>query len=136
MGWRLRRQLILAVLKLPEALATPQAGIISVLSTKNNTIITLADLEGQTRAWASAGTLGFTNSRKKTTHAAEAVATHLAERVRMHFHACISWPCRAPPGAPAHLLLPLGACVPLVCCSGGTMHCERCMRWERGHACG
>ena len=34
------------------------------------------------QAWASAGTLGFTNSRKKTTHAAEAVAGHMADKVR------------------------------------------------------
>ena len=33
------------------------------------------------QAWASAGTLGFTNSRKKTTHAAEAVAGHMADKV-------------------------------------------------------
>ena len=61
-----------------------QEGLISVLSTSNNTIITLADTEGHVKAWASAGTLGFTHSRKKTVHAAEAVAAHMGERVLFH----------------------------------------------------
>ena len=59
-----------------------QEGLMSVLSTSNNTIITLADTEGRVKAWASAGTLGFSHSRKKTVHAAEAVAAHMGERVR------------------------------------------------------
>lgn len=54
----------------------------SVLSTNNNTIITLSDAEGRVQAWASGGTLGFTNARKSTTHAAEAVAAHMGEKVR------------------------------------------------------
>lgn len=53
----------------------------SILSTTNNTIITLSDAEGRVQAWASGGTLGFTNARKSTTHAAEAVAAHMGEKV-------------------------------------------------------
>ncbi len=58
-----------------------QVGVMTVLSTNNNTIITLSDLEGRVQAWASGGTLGFTNARKSTTHAAEAVAAHMGEKV-------------------------------------------------------
>lgn len=55
-----------------------QKGIIYILSTKNNTIITLTDLEGNTKYWTSAGVLGFKNSRKSTTYAAQAAAEQTA----------------------------------------------------------
>jgi small subunit ribosomal protein S11 len=57
-----------------------QKGIIHVQSSKNNTIITLTDLNGNTKSWASAGTLGFKNSRKSTTYAAQAAAEQIAEK--------------------------------------------------------
>jgi small subunit ribosomal protein S11 len=49
-----------------------QKGIIYILSTKNNTIITLTDTNGNTKFSTSAGALGFKNSRKSTTYAAQA----------------------------------------------------------------
>ncbi len=39
-------------------------------STFNNTIVTIADKEGNAISWASAGTLGFKGSRKSTPFAA------------------------------------------------------------------
>lgn len=57
-----------------------QKGIIYVQSSKNNTIITLTDLNGNTKSWASAGALGFKNSRKSTTYAAQAAAEQIAEK--------------------------------------------------------
>lgn len=57
-----------------------EKGIINVLSTKNNTIITLTDTEGNTKLSLSAGTLGFKNSRKSTTYAAQAIAEQIALR--------------------------------------------------------
>ena len=57
-----------------------QKGIIHVQSSKNNTIITLTDLNGNTKSWASAGTLGFKNSRKSTTYAAQAASEQIAEK--------------------------------------------------------
>jgi len=57
-----------------------QKGIIHVQSSKNNTIITLTDLNGNTKSWASAGTLGFKNSRKSTTYAAQAAAEQIADK--------------------------------------------------------
>ena len=55
-----------------------QKGLIYILSTKNNTIITLTDLEGNTKFATSAGSLGFKNSRKSTTYAAQAAAEQVA----------------------------------------------------------
>lgn len=39
-------------------------------STYNNTIVTISDKEGNSIAWASAGTLGFKGSKKSTPFAA------------------------------------------------------------------
>lgn len=55
-------------------------GIVHILSTKNNTILTLTDLQGNTKVWISTGHLGFKNSRKSTTYAAQAAAEKLAEK--------------------------------------------------------
>lgn len=55
-----------------------QKGIIYIFSTKNNTIITLTDLQGNTKFATSAGGLGFKNSRKSTTYAAQAAAEQVA----------------------------------------------------------
>ena len=57
-----------------------QKGIIYVQSTRNNTIITLTDTQGITKFWTSAGCLGFKNSRKSTTYAAQAAAEKLTNK--------------------------------------------------------
>lgn len=59
-----------------------QTGIIYIQTTRNNTILTLTDLEGNTKAWASSGTIGFKNSRKSTPYAGQAAAEKLAFRAR------------------------------------------------------
>ena len=46
-------------------------GIIHIHSTFNNTLITITDLSGNTLVWASAGSLGFRGTRKKTPYAAQ-----------------------------------------------------------------
>lgn len=51
-----------------------QKGIIHIQSTRNNTIISLTDLQGNTKFWSSGGHLGFKNSRKSTSYAAQAIA--------------------------------------------------------------
>ena len=58
-----------------------QAGIVSIMSSNNNTIITLSDTDGKVQSCISAGCLGFSNSRKSTTQAAEAVGEAMAEKV-------------------------------------------------------
>jgi small subunit ribosomal protein S11 len=57
-----------------------QKGIIHIQSTRNNTILTLTDLQGNTKCWASAGSIGFRNTRKATTYAAQAAAERLATK--------------------------------------------------------
>jgi small subunit ribosomal protein S11 len=49
-------------------------GVAHVQSTFNNTIVTIADQDGHTVAWASAGKVGFKGSRKSTPFAAQIAA--------------------------------------------------------------
>jgi len=51
-----------------------------IQSTFNNTIITLTDSQGNTLAWGSAGTVGFTGSRKSTAFAAQRAAEDAAQK--------------------------------------------------------
>jgi len=46
----------------------------------NNTIVTFADPNGETLCWDSAGTIGFTGSRKSTPFAAQRAAERAAEK--------------------------------------------------------
>lgn len=46
-------------------------GVVHIQSTFNNTIITITDLNGNTIAWASAGSTGFKGTRKGTPYAAQ-----------------------------------------------------------------
>lgn len=57
-----------------------EKGAIYIFSTKNNTILTLTDLNGNTKFWSSAGSIGFKNSRKSTTYAAQAAAEQIATK--------------------------------------------------------
>ena len=52
------------------------SGIAFVNSTFNNTIISIADEQGNVGAWSSAGTKGFKGSRKSTPYAAQVAADH------------------------------------------------------------
>ena len=54
-------------------------GIAFVKATFNNTIITLADKNGNAVGWASAGGVGFKGSRKSTPFAASQAAQKAAE---------------------------------------------------------
>ena len=49
-------------------------GIAHILSTFNNTIITITDMQGNTLTWASAGMMGFKGSKKSTPFAASKAA--------------------------------------------------------------
>ncbi len=55
-------------------------GIAHVLSTFNNTIITIADVAGNVLSWASAGSHGFRGSRKGTPFAAQVAAESAAKK--------------------------------------------------------
>jgi small subunit ribosomal protein S11 len=49
-----------------------------IQATFNNTIITITDTQGNSIAWASAGTVGFKGSRKSTPYAAQLAAQQAA----------------------------------------------------------
>jgi small subunit ribosomal protein S11 len=49
-------------------------GVAHIQSTFNNTIVTIADVEGNVISWSSAGSLGYRGSRKNTPFAAQMAA--------------------------------------------------------------
>tara|TARA_B100000470_G_scaffold200556_1_gene172301 strand:+ start:271 stop:657 length:387 start_codon:yes stop_codon:yes gene_type:complete len=51
-----------------------------IQSTFNNTLITITDNRANVIAWASAGTSGFTGSRKSTAFAAQRAAENVAQK--------------------------------------------------------
>ena len=55
-------------------------GIAYVQSTFNNTIVSIADTNGNVISWASAGQKGFKGSRKSTPYAAQVAETLLRQR--------------------------------------------------------
>ena len=55
-------------------------GIAYVQSTFNNTIVSIADTEGNVVSWASAGQKGFKGSRKSTPYAAQVAADSAAAK--------------------------------------------------------
>ena len=57
-------------------------GIAHVKATFNNTIITITDMNGETLAWDSAGTVGFKGARKATPFAATRAAEKAAGKVK------------------------------------------------------
>ena len=59
-------------------------GIVHIQATFNNTIVTIADIEGNTVSWSSAGSLGFRGSRKGTPFAAQQAAVGAANAARDH----------------------------------------------------
>ena len=56
------------------------AGRAYIKSTFNNTVVTLTDPQGNVMAWSSAGTSGFTGSRKGTAFAAQKAAEGAAKK--------------------------------------------------------
>ena len=59
-------------------------GIAYVQSTFNNTIISIADTNGNVVSWASAGQKGFKGSRKSTPYAAQIAADEAAGKALEH----------------------------------------------------
>ena len=56
------------------------SGVAHVVSSFNNTIITISDENGNTLAWSSAGQKGFKGSRKSTPYAAQIAADSAATK--------------------------------------------------------
>lgn len=60
------------------------SGIAHVNASFNNTIITIADAQGNTIAWSSAGLSGFKGSRKSTPYAAQVAAEDAGRKAMEH----------------------------------------------------
>ena len=58
-------------------------GKVYISSTKNNTILTLIDTNGNTKGWSCSGSLGFKNARKSTTYAAQAAAERVVKKAQI-----------------------------------------------------
>ena len=58
------------------------SGVAHVVSTFNNTIITITDENGNTLAWSSAGHKGFKGSRKSTPFAAQIAAEDVGTKAK------------------------------------------------------
>ncbi len=59
-------------------------GIIFIYSTFNNTVVTVADRQGNTIAWSSAGVIGFKGSRKSTPFAAQKALSDAVGKAKEH----------------------------------------------------
>ncbi len=57
-------------------------GIAHIKATQNNTIVTITDMNGETVAWDSAGTMGFKGARKSTPFAATRAGENSGQKVR------------------------------------------------------
>ena len=61
---------------------TITSGVAYVNATFNNTIVSIADENGNVIAWSSAGSKGFKGSRKSTPYAAQIAADHAASKAQ------------------------------------------------------
>ncbi len=56
--------------------------IAHIQATFNNTIVTITDKKGATISWSSAGSVGFSGSKKSTPFAAQIAATNVARKAK------------------------------------------------------
>ncbi|GAB6065042.1 30S ribosomal protein S11 [Aquifex pyrophilus] len=59
-------------------------GIVHIYTTFNNTIVNVTDMQGNTIAWASGGTVGFKGTRKSTPYAAQLAAQKAMKMAKEH----------------------------------------------------
>jgi small subunit ribosomal protein S11 len=71
-----------AMARKKKARRVDNVGIVHIHSTFNNTIVTVTDTEGNVITWSSAGTLGFTGTRKGTPFAASKAAESAAREAK------------------------------------------------------
>ncbi len=57
-------------------------GVVYVLSSFNNTQVSMTDSTGNVLAWGTAGSNGFKGARKSTPYAATQVATNVLEKIK------------------------------------------------------
>ena len=61
-----------------------ERGTVHIQSPFNNTIVTVADMQGNAISWASAGEMGFKGSKKSTPFAAQTAAETAAKAAMEH----------------------------------------------------
>ncbi|QQY79389.1 small subunit ribosomal protein S11 [Keratinibaculum paraultunense] len=61
-----------------------ERGQAHIISTFNNTMVSLTDMQGNVISWSSAGQLGFKGSRKSTPFAAQQAAEEAARKAMEH----------------------------------------------------
>ena len=59
-------------------------GVVHVLATFNNTVVSICDMTGNVISWGTAGRAGFKGSRKSTAYAAQVVAADAARAAMGH----------------------------------------------------
>jgi len=57
-------------------------GVAHIKASFNNTVVTIADLQGNVLCWDTAGTIGYKGSRKSTPFAAQRAAENCAAKAR------------------------------------------------------
>ena len=60
------------------------SGIVHVVATFNNTLVTITDRAGNTLGWSTAGKMGFKGSRKGTAYAAQVVSQDACRQAMGH----------------------------------------------------
>lgn len=63
-----------------KALKGVTSGIVHILASFNNTIITITDRQGNAIVWSSCGSVGFSGSKKSTPFAAQIAAQDAAKK--------------------------------------------------------
>ena len=61
-----------------------QSGVVHIVSTFNNTMVTVTDGSGNVLSWSTCGRRGFKGSRKSTPFAAQMAAEDAARRAQEH----------------------------------------------------
>ena len=59
-------------------------GIVYIMATFNNTMVSVTDMAGNLIAWSSAGNLGFKGSKKSTPFAAQAAVEDALNKAKEH----------------------------------------------------
>ncbi len=91
-----------------EKRVVPQ-GIAYIQATFNNTIISIADTQGNTICWSSSGSLGFRGSRKGTPFAAQQASSRAAHAARDHGMRTVQVRVRGPGSGRESAIRALGA---------------------------
>ncbi|MBL7129893.1 MAG: 30S ribosomal protein S11 [Candidatus Omnitrophica bacterium] len=68
--------------KRKKVFANISSGIVHILATFNNTVITITDMNGNVVTWSSPGIVGFSGSKRSTPFAAQIAATDAARKAK------------------------------------------------------